>query len=85
MSMRMANMVDSAVVCQDDTLQQAAVNMTNITVNQANIDGQQGQYVHHGQYGHGQLVQMGQNGQMVLQGHHSHSVNSRIVRLAPGW
>ena len=48
MSMRMANMVDSAVVCQD-TRQQATVNMTNITVNQANIDGQQGQHLHHGQ------------------------------------
>ena len=77
-------MVDSAVVCQDDIRQQAAVNTTNITVNQANIDGQQGHHVHHGQYDQGQRVQLGQNGHMVLQGHHSRSVDSRIVRVAPG-
>ena len=66
------------MVCQDDTRQPATVNMTNITVNQANVDGQQGHHVHHGQ-----LVQLDQNGHMVLRGHHSHSVDSRIVRLAP--
>ena len=75
----MTNRVDSAVVCQDDTRQQATVNMTNITVNLANIDGQQDHHVHHGQYGHGQLVQLGQNVHMVLQGHHSQSVNRRII------
>ena len=44
-SMRMTNRVDSAVVCQDDARQQAKVNMTNITVDQPNMDGQQGHHV----------------------------------------
>ena len=82
-SMRMTNRVDSAVVCQDDARQQATVNMTNITVDQPNMDGQQG---HHVIMVNMVMVNLFSWARMVtwLQGHHSHSVNSRIVRLAPG-